>query len=67
MDLFNRNNEFDKDVIMKKLSELSSELEKEQSKDEKERSIERERELIYAQMIQGMKLNILRPNRNIFF
>ena len=67
MDNFSYNNDFDKDVILNKLSKLSSELEKECSKDEKERDIERERELLYAQMIQGLKLNTLRPTRNIYF
>ena len=67
MDNFSYNNEFDKDVILSKLSKLSNELEKESSKDEKERNIEKERELVYAQFIQGLKLNILRPNRNFYF
>ncbi len=61
------NNEFDKDVILNKLSEISEELEKERSKESDERSLERERELMYAQMIQGLKLNTLRTNSKIYF
>jgi len=61
------NNEFDRDAILSKLSKISSELNEEYLKDEKDRNIDRERELIYAQMIQGLKLNILRPNGRIFF
>ena len=66
MDRFVNNNEFDKDVIFSKLAELSSKLEEEQAKDDNERSRERERELIYAQMIQGLKLNTMFSNRNYF-
>lgn len=61
------NNEFDKDVILNKLSEISEELEKERSKESDEKSLERERELMYAQMIQGLKLNTLRTNSKIYF
>ena len=64
---FNYNNEFDKDVIYHKLAEISSKLEEEQQKGEGERNIERERELMYAQMIQGLKLNTLFSNRNFSF
>lgn len=65
MDRFVYNNEFDKDVIYNKLAELSSKLEEEKSKGEL--NLERERELMYAQLLEGMKLNIFRPNRNMFF
>ena len=67
MNSFVRSNEFDKDVILNKLSEISDELEKERSKEADERSLDRERELMYAQMIQGLKLNTLRTNSKIFF
>jgi len=67
MDRFVNNNEFDRDVIFSKLAELSSKLEEEQAKDDNERDFERERELIYAQMIQGLKLNTLISNRNYYF
>lgn len=67
MNSFVYNNEFDKDVILNKLSEISNELEKERSKEASEKSLDRERELMYAQMIQGLKLNTLRTNSKIFF
>ena len=67
MDRFVNDNEFDKDVIYNKLAEISSKLEEEQEKGDDERSFERERELMYAQMIQGLKLNTLLSNRNYFF
>lgn len=67
MDRFVNNNEFDKDVIIEKLSKLSAELDEEMSKDDSERSIERERELMYAQMLAGLRLNTMRPNRDFYF
>jgi hypothetical protein len=67
MDRFINNNEFDKDVIYNKLAELSSKIEEERSKNPKEYSLERERELMYAQMIQGMKLNTFFSNRRYYF
>ncbi len=67
MDRFVNNNEFDKDVIFNKLAELSSKLEEEVGKDDNDRDFEKERELIYAQMIQGLKLNTLFSNRNYYF
>ena len=65
MSIFRYDNEFDKDIILNKLSKINSELEEEYSKSERNEA--RERELIYAQMIQGLKLNILRPNRTYLF
>ena len=67
MDRFVNNNEFDKDVIYNKLADLSSKLEDEREKEDNERNLEREKELIYAQMIQGLKLNVLFSNRNYYF
>ena len=67
MDRYVNNNEFDKDVIYDKLSDLSSKLEEEQEKNIEERDFNKERELLYAQMIQGLKLNTLFTNRNYFF
>ena len=67
MDRYVYNNEFDKDVIFNKLSELSSKLEEEKSKSDEERNLDRERELIYAQLLEGMKLNIVRSVRNMYF
>ena len=67
MDRFVHNNEFNRDVIYQKLADISSKLEEEQEKSDEERNIARERELVYAQMIQGMKLNTLRSNGNLYF
>ena len=65
MNQFNYNNDFDKDVIYNKLAEISSKLEEEQNKDKGERDKEKELRLMYAQMIQGLKLNTLFNNRNV--
>lgn len=67
MDRFVNNNEFDKDVIFNKLADISSKLEEEQTKTNKDRDIDKERRLMYEQMIQGMKLNTMFSNRKIFF
>ena len=67
MDRFVHNNEFNRDVIYQKLADISSKLEEEQEKSDEERNIARERELVYAQMIQGLKLNTLWNNRNLYF
>ena len=67
MNQFNYNNDFDKDVIYNKLAEISSKLEEEQNKDKGERDKEKELRLMYAQMIQGLKLNTLFNNRNFYF
>ena len=67
MDRFVHNDEFNKDVIYEKLADISSKLEEEQEKPNEERDMTRERDLIYTQMIQGLKLNTLRSNRNLYF
>lgn len=67
MDRFVNNNEFDKDVIFSKLADISSKLEEEQTKTNKDRDIDKERRLMYEQMIQGMKLNTMFSNRKMFF
>lgn len=67
MNQFNYNNDFDKDVIYNKLAEISSKLEEEQNKDKGKRDKEKELRLMYAQMIQGLKLNTLFNNRNFYF
>ena len=67
MDRFVQNNEFNRDVIYQRLADISSKLEEEQEKSDEERNIARERELVYAQMIQGLKLNTLRSNGNLYF
>ena len=67
MDRFVHNDEFNRDVIYEKLADISSKLEEEQEKSHEERDITRERDLVYAQMIQGLKLNTLQNNRNLYF
>lgn len=67
MDRFVHNDEFNRDVIYQKLADISSKIEEEQEKSDEERNIARERELVYAQMIQGLKLNTLRSNGNLYF
>lgn len=67
MDRFAYNDEFNKDVIYEKLANISSELEDEQKKPNEERDIVREKNLIYAQMIQGLKLNTLQSNKKMYF
>ena len=67
MDRFVYNDEFNRDVIYEKLADISSNLEEEQEKPNEERDITREKDLIYAQMIQGLKLNTLRSNGNLYF
>ena len=67
MDRFVHTNEFNRDVIYEELADISSKLEEEQEKSDEERNIARERELVYAQMIQGLKLNTLQSNGNLYF
>lgn len=67
MDRFVNNNEFDKSVIYNKIADISSKLEEEHSKNKEDRDAEKERELMYAQMIEGMKLNTFFSNRRYYF
>ena len=67
MDRFVHNNDFDKDVIFEKLSEISSKIEDEEKKEGVERNDDKIRELIYAQWIQGLKLSTLSTGRNFYF
>ncbi len=67
MDIYVNNNEFDKDVIYSKLADLTSKIEEEQEKKPNERDFDKERRLLYEQMIQGMKLNVLYGHRNYLF
>ena len=63
MDRFVNNNEFNKDVIYEKLADLSSKIEEEMGKDD---SIERERELMFALMFEGIKLNTLSVKNDFY-
>lgn len=67
MDRFVNDNDFDKDVIFSKLADISSKLEEEQGKDITKRDLDKERRLMYEQMIQGLKLNTMFSNRKMFF
>ena len=67
MDRFVHNDECNRDVIYEKLADISSKLEEEQEKSNEERDITRASDLISAQMIQGLKLNTLWNNRNLYF
>lgn len=50
--------EFDKTNIINKINGISEKIQQEQEKNKSEYSKERERELLYAQFIQGLKLSI---------
>lgn len=67
MDRFVHNKDFNKDMIFEKISDITTQLEEEQSKDEEERDFEKEKKLIYAQWIQGLKLSTLSTGRNFYF
>lgn len=67
MNSYGYDNEFDKNAIYGKLAEISSKLEEEQKKADIDRDAEREIELMYAKMIEGMKLNTLFSNRKYNF
>ena len=58
---------FNKDVIYEKMSKIASELEKMEKKPQEERNEAKEKELIYAQWMQGLKLNTLCSNRGFYF
>ena len=63
MDRFTNYKDFDKEVVLDKLAELSLKLEKERNKSDEERSLDIERKLMYEQMIQGLKLNTMYSRR----
>lgn len=49
--------EFDKSAIYEKIDKIQAMLDEEMSKSEEERDRKREKELIYAKFIQGLKLS----------
>lgn len=67
MDRFINNSEFNRGVIFNHMSKIVSKIEEEQEKDEKDRDIAKEKKLLYAQMIQGLKLNTIGGNRFLYF
>ena len=56
--IYQYNNGFDKSEIINKMNDLSEQIKEEQTKDNDEYNKEKELELIYAQLIQGIKLSV---------
>ena len=56
--IYQYNKGFDKSEIINKISDLSEQIKKEQTKDNNEYNKEKELELFYAQLIQGMKFSV---------
>ena len=56
--IYQYNKDFDKSDIINKMNDLSEQIKEEQTKDNDEYNKEKELELIYAQLIQGIKLSI---------
>lgn len=56
--IYQYNKGFDKSEIINKINELSEQIKEEQTKDNDEYNKEKELELIYAQLIQGIKLSV---------
>lgn len=57
--IYQYNKDFDKSEIINKMNDLSEQIKEEQTKDNDEYNKEKELELIYAQLIQGIKLSVL--------
>lgn len=56
--IYQYNKDFDKSEIINKMNDLSEQIKEEQTKDNNEYNKEKEIELIYAQLIQGIKLSV---------
>ena len=56
--IYQYNKDFDKSEIINKMNDLSEQIKEEQTKDNNEYNKEKELELIYAQLIQGIKLSV---------
>ena len=56
--IYQYNKDFDKSEIINKMNDLSEQIKEEQTKDNDEYNKEKELELIYAQLIQGIKLSV---------
>lgn len=56
--IYQYNKDFDKSEIINKMNDLSEQIKEEQAKDNDEYNKEKELELIYAQLIQGIKLSV---------
>lgn len=57
--IYQYNKGFDKSDIINKMNDLSEQIKEEQIKDNDKYNKEKELELIYAQLIQGIKLSVL--------
>lgn len=57
--IYQYNKDFDKSEIINKMNDLSEQIKEEQTKDNDKYNKEKELELIYAQLIQGIKLSVL--------
>ena len=55
--IYQYNKDFDKSDIINKMNDLSEQIKEEQAKDNDEYNKEKELELIYAQLIQAIKLS----------
>ena len=55
--IYQYNKDFDKSEIINKMNDLSEQIKEEQTKDNDKYNKEKELELIYAQLIQGIKLS----------
>lgn len=64
LDIYNYSEEFELNNVIDRINCLSEEIEKEQSKPLDQRDFEKERQLRYAQFIQGLKLST--GNNKIF-
>jgi hypothetical protein len=56
-DIYKYNDDFSADVVINDINVIAEELDKERRKPYDERSADRERELIYAQFIRGLRLS----------
>lgn len=56
-DIYKYSEDFSADVVINDINVIAEELENERNKPDDERSAERERELIYAQFIRGLRLS----------
>lgn len=56
--IYHYNKDFDKSEIINKMNDLSEQIKEEQTKDNDKYNKEKELELIYAQLIQGIKLSV---------
>lgn len=56
-DIYEYNNDFSPTKILEDIDAIAYELSEEQSKPDEERDVKREKELIYAQFIRGLRLS----------